>query len=81
MRLQRLQRHQYDELAKLLPGMMDHHFRGQTVAFILPANCPGLVRQAYAWGARNRETNLLSVPGEAPPMRGITLPTFLPESD
>lgn len=60
--------------------MMDRHFLGQTVAFILPSMRAALVRQAYAWGARNRETNLLSVLGDAPPMHGVTLPTFLPES-
>lgn len=67
-------------MLELMRGTMDRHFRGQTVAFILPSKCPSLVRQAYAWGARNRETNILSVLGEAPPVCGITLPTFLPES-
>ena len=64
----------------LVHGMLDQHFRGQNVVWLLPVGCSGLVRQAYAWGARNRETHLFSVLGEAPPMRGITLPTFLPES-
>jgi hypothetical protein len=67
-------------MLELVRAMMDQHFRGQTVAFILPSKCSLLVQQAYAWGARNRETNLLSVLGDAPPIRGVTLPTFLPES-
>ena len=67
-------------MLELVRAMMDQHFRGQTVAFILPSRCSLLVQQAYAWGARNRETNLLSVLGDAPPIRGVTLPTFLPES-
>ena len=67
-------------MLELMRGMMDRHFLGQTVAFILPSMRAALVRQAYAWGARNRETNLLSVLGDAPPMHGVTLPTFLPES-
>lgn len=67
-------------MIELLHSMLDVHFRGQTVAFILPSKCSRLVRQAYAWGARNRETNLLSVLGEAPAIQGVTLPTFLPES-
>lgn len=67
-------------MLELLQGMMNQHFLGQTVVFILPSMCVHLVRQAYTWGARNRETNLLSVLGKAPPMRGTTLPTFLPES-
>ncbi len=67
-------------ILELLRGTINQHFRGQTVAFILPSRCSSLVQQAYAWGARNRETNILSVRGDAPPIRGITLPTFLPES-
>lgn len=67
-------------MLELMHGMLTQHFCGQSVAFILPSRCSTLVRQAYAWGARNRETNLLSVLGDAPPIRGITLPTFLPES-
>jgi hypothetical protein len=38
------------------------------------------VRQAYVWGARNRETHLFSILGYAPPIRGITISTFLPAS-
>lgn len=67
-------------MQELVHGMLDRHFRGQHVVWLVPVGCSGLVRQAYAWGARNRETHLLSVLGDAPPMRGITLPTFLPES-
>jgi hypothetical protein len=46
----------------------------------VPSRCSSLVQQAYAWGACNRETNILSVRGDAPAIRGLTLPTFLPES-
>ncbi len=67
-------------MLELMQGMLDQHFRGKAVAFIHPSQCSTLVKQAYAWGARNRETNLLSVLGEAPTMKGVTLPTFLPES-
>jgi GNAT superfamily N-acetyltransferase len=67
-------------MQELVHGMLDAHFRGRHVVWLLPVGCSGLVRQAYAWGARNRETHLFSVLGEAPPMRGITIPTFLPES-
>lgn len=67
-------------MQELVHGMLDQHFRGKHVVWLLSVGCSGLVRQAYAWGARNRETHLFSVLGEAPPMHGITLPTFLPES-
>ena len=64
----------------LVHAMLDRHFRGDDIVWLVPMNCTGLVRQGYAWGARNRETHLISVLGHAPPMRGITLPTFMPES-
>ena len=67
-------------MLELLQSMMHQYFRDQTVAFILPSGRASLVRQAYAWGARNRETNILSVRGEAPPLQGVSLATFLPES-
>jgi hypothetical protein len=38
------------------------------------------VQQCYAWGARNVEMHLASVLGHAPPMRGVTFPTFMPET-
>lgn len=67
-------------MQELVHGMLDRHFRGRHVVWLLPVGCSGLVRQAYGWGARNRETHLFSVLGHAPPMRGVTIPTFLPES-
>lgn len=67
-------------MQELVHGMLDRHFRGRRVVWLLPVGCSKLVQQAYAWGARNRETHLFSVLGAAPPMRGVTIPTFLPES-
>lgn len=67
-------------MQELVHGTLDRHFRGRHVVWLLPVGCTGLVRQAYAWGARNRETHLFNVLGHAPPMRGVTIPTFLPES-
>lgn len=67
-------------MQELVHGTLDQHFRGTEAVWLIPVGCTGLVRQAYGCGARNRETHLFSVLGEAPPMRGITLPTFLPES-
>jgi hypothetical protein len=69
------QSHQFNEVANDEPL-----FRVQMAAFVAPASRPALVRQAYKWGARNRETDVLSVLGDAPMMTGVTLPTFLPES-
>lgn len=67
-------------MQELVHGMLDTHLRGRHVVWLLPVGCTGLVRQAYAWGARNRETHLFNVLGEAPPLCGVTIPTFLPES-
>ncbi len=67
-------------LQELVHGTLDTHFRSRHVVWLLPVGCTGLVRQAYAWGARNRETHLFNVLGDAPAMRGVTIPTFLPES-
>jgi GNAT superfamily N-acetyltransferase len=67
-------------MQELIHGTLDQHFRGSEAVWLIPVGCTGLVRQAYGWGARNRETHLFSVLGHAPTLRGITIPTFLPES-
>ena len=69
-----------ETMRELMFGLMDQSFRGKKVAFILPSKATLLVQQAYAWGGRNREINVLSVLGTAPPVTGVTLATFLPES-
>jgi GNAT superfamily N-acetyltransferase len=53
---------------------------GRTPLFLLPVEYGGLVQQAYSWGARNCELHFAQVLGEAPPFRGVTMPTFLPET-
>lgn len=64
----------------LLRDMLDRHFRGRSILWLAPVHCAELVRQSYAWGARNVEIHLASVLGFAPPMKGVTFPTFMPES-
>lgn len=66
--------------AELIHAQLDTHFRQQSVVWLIPVNCPVLVRQGYAWGARNVELHLSSVLGTMPTPMGITIPTFLPES-
>jgi hypothetical protein len=53
---------------------------GRTPVFLLPVGYGGLVAQAYSWGARNCELHLAQVLGEAQPIEGVTMPTFLPET-
>jgi GNAT superfamily N-acetyltransferase len=67
-------------MCQLVHAMLDLHFRGQAVIWLAPVNCPLLVQQAYGWGARNIELHLASTRGQSPPLNGITIPTFMPES-
>lgn len=55
-------------------------FRGKSVVFLLPAEATEIVAAAYAMGARNCELHFGQVLGEAQPVQGIVMPTFLPES-
>ncbi len=71
--------HTEAEAAALLWCGLDH-MRGKSPVFLVPADRPGLVRQMYDWGARNCELHLCQVRGEFQPFRGISMPTFLPET-
>jgi GNAT superfamily N-acetyltransferase len=53
---------------------------GRTPLFLLPVEYGGLVQLAYSWGARNCELHFAQVLGDAPPFKGVTMPTFLPET-
>ncbi len=64
----------------LLHAMLDTRFRGRSILWLVPVQCAVLVRKCYAWGARNVEMHLASVLGDAPPMNGVTFPTFMPET-
>jgi GNAT superfamily N-acetyltransferase len=65
--------------AALLLRELDQ-YKGRTPVFLLPAEKDALVRQAYGWGARNCELHLCQVRGEFQPFRGVSMPTFLPET-
>jgi GNAT superfamily N-acetyltransferase len=65
--------------AALVLRELDHH-RGRSPIFLVPADRPHLVGQVYAWGGRNTEVHLCQVRGEFQPFRGISMPTFLPET-
>jgi GNAT superfamily N-acetyltransferase len=53
---------------------------GRSPLFLLPVEYGGLVQLAYSWGARNCELHFAQVLGDAPPFKGVTMPTFLPET-
>jgi GNAT superfamily N-acetyltransferase len=68
-----------DSAAALIHARLDA-LRGAKPVFLVPCDRGDLVRTLYRWGARNCEIHLLQVRGEAPPLRGVTMPTFMPET-
>ena len=67
------------QAAALLGAELDRH-RGRTPVFLVPVDCAELVRAAYGWGARNCELHFSQIRGRAEPIRGVLMPTFLPET-
>jgi GNAT superfamily N-acetyltransferase len=65
--------------AALLVSELDL-YRGRTPFFLLPVECSELVRLAYRLGGRNTETHVAQVRGAAQPFRGVSFPTFMPET-
>jgi GNAT superfamily N-acetyltransferase len=68
-----------DEAAALILRELDWH-RGRTPVFLVPVERAKLVRKMYDCGARNCELHFCQVRGEFQPFRGISTPTFLPET-
>jgi len=54
--------------------------KGRTPVFLVPIDCPEIVRTMYSWGARNCELHFAQVRGECQPFNGVVLPTFMPET-
>jgi hypothetical protein len=63
----------------LLLRELDRH-RGRQPMFLVPVECSEVVRRFYARGARDGEAALSQVRGPWQPFRGISMPTFLPET-
>jgi GNAT superfamily N-acetyltransferase len=55
-------------------------FRGTWVLLVVPMEKRRMVEQAYGWGAVNVETHLAQVWGEFQPFKGVSMPSFLPET-
>lgn len=55
-------------------------FKSKSVVCLLPSSCSLLVRAAYKIGARNCELHFGQIKGEAQPVNGVVMPSFLPES-
>jgi GNAT superfamily N-acetyltransferase len=69
-----------DEAAAALIHARLDALRGRRPVFLVPCDRGALVRTLYGWGARNCELHLLMVRGHAEPLRGVTMPTFMPET-
>lgn len=55
-------------------------YPGRWPFFLLPVECAELVRLAYRLGGRNVEMHAAQVRGPAQPFRGVSFPTFMPET-
>jgi predicted N-acetyltransferase YhbS len=67
------------DAAALIAAQLDHH-RGRRPVFLVPVECPDLVKQLYAWGARNCEIHFAQVRGKFEGFDGVVMPTFMPET-
>lgn len=65
--------------AALLHAGLDR-LRGKRPVFLVPCDRADLVATLYRWGAKNCELHLLQVRGPAQLLRGVTMPTFMPET-
>ena len=67
------------QAAALLLAELEQH-RGKGMVFLVPVECGELVRQVYAWGGKNCELHFAQVRGAFQPFRGVSMPTFMPET-
>ena len=63
----------------LIARELQHH-RGRAPVALIPMDKQQLVRQMYAWGARNCEMHFCQVRGPMQPFAGVNMPSFLPET-
>lgn len=72
--------------ATLVAAELTHHARSavgpasRTPVFLIPADRPALVRTVYGWGGRNVELHVLQSRGHIEPFKGVSMPTFMPET-
>ncbi len=67
------------DAAALILAQLNHH-AGRSPVCVVPALCGGLVQQLYKWGLRNAEIHFFQCRGEAQPLKGVVMPTFMPET-
>jgi len=66
--------------AALIYHELNARHRGNAPVFLIPVQESELVRTLYGWGAKNCEMHLCQVRGDCPPLNGVTMPTFMPET-
>lgn len=69
-----------EETAAALIHASLERYKGEAVLSVIPMDCCKLVRQMYDWKARNVETHLYQAWGEFEPFKGVSIPSFLPET-
>ncbi|MBC8350634.1 MAG: GNAT family N-acetyltransferase [Planctomycetes bacterium] len=68
-----------DQAAALVYDQLNQH-RGRCPVLLAPVSCGELVKQLYAWGARNCEMHVAQSYGPAQVPAGVIMPSFLPET-
>jgi predicted N-acetyltransferase YhbS len=68
-----------DQAAALFYDQLNQQ-RGRCPVLLAPVSCGSLVKQLYAWGARNCEMHVAQSHGPAQIPAGVIMPTFLPET-
>lgn len=72
--------HNAEAAALLIAHQLDTYHRGNAPVFLVPSDSQELVQAMYALGARNLELHFGQVRGDAQPIDGIVMPTFMPET-
>jgi len=57
-----------------------NRYKGTWALFVVPMQERKIVDQLYSWKAANVETHVMQVWGEFTPIKGVVLPSYLPES-
>lgn len=69
-----------DEAAlALIAAQLDHN-RGRSPVLLIPLERTEVVKQMYAWGAKNVELHFGQIRGSYQPIKGVVMPTFMPET-
>ena len=72
-------RSENDALA-LIRYQLDQYHRGGQPVWLVPSSCHSLVSELYRWGAKNCELHFGQTRGNWQEPRGVTMPTFMPET-